>query len=555
MMATGSFRLAAALILGVSVAACAQPKAPRPSEQRFWVGDYIWGMAGKGYSAQTAVGAVFSRKNADYLYLDLAWGLLEPQPGEYQEEYVNDIHKVLRAGDESGGRILLALHHLHNPHWAPWSKFFTDEIQQRLRTTWKMLAGEVKQHPSLWAYMMMCEDRGPKTIAAKTTEEWTSKYFSFANGVAEAIRQADSKRPIVASPNGLLFPCWPRRFDGGAFQLVQLLRGADSQVDFLDGHHYPNGWWVERPRGERRKKFPDEWRNLNPIADPVFYNLGTVFRSYSAIALRYPRFVHEVGAAVPRGKPFGDDEKLLMFERAMTVLYDMGVSGMAMYGGRWGFQDPKTYSPKLLEFRNRLIATPRPKTYDVLVATNRGLPQIYDAELSGQINPVFRVLEEAGYGWFLTSVTLADQLKKHCKTVLRVRQFPRHNVTAEQVKAELLSQLEGIEPSGRRFPYAGNSDFRYSMTGLTCSIPVAFEPNEGVYDAVELLNGKVRLYARPQTEVTMWPKDGASVKGVAVNGRETAFTRPKPGAVRFRLCTEAALGSTTHSTWDIEVTF
>jgi hypothetical protein len=290
--------------------------------------------------------------------------------------------------------VLFALHHGYMLEWAPWSKPFTDEVQQRFWNTWAMLAGEVKQHASLWAYMIMCEDAGPSAIKAKSAE-WAEKYYSFANGVAKAIRQADPNRLVVTSPNGLLYP---RGFEQ-VFHLVQLLKRADSQVHRLDCHHYPNGWWVGGGwPTDRRERAPHAWQNVNPISEPVFCNLGTVFRSHSTTALGYPRLANEVGVAVPVGsEALGDDERLLMFERVMTVLYDMGVAAMVPYSGAWGFTDWETYFPRLLEFRDKLVTAPRPDTYDASVVTDQSLPQVYDPGLAGQINPAFRVLEEAGY--------------------------------------------------------------------------------------------------------------------------------------------------------------
>lgn len=125
--------LLAGLTLLASVAS-AQPKAPGPSEQRFWVGAHtaiVW----EGQNAESAVSGASLREGADYRYIDLSWRFLEPQPGEYDSKHLTQIDGFLAAADERAVPVLLALHHGYMPEWAPWSNFFTDEIQERFRGT------------------------------------------------------------------------------------------------------------------------------------------------------------------------------------------------------------------------------------------------------------------------------------------------------------------------------------------------------------------------------------------------------------------------------------
>jgi hypothetical protein len=127
--------------------------------------------------------------------------------------------------------------------------------------------------------------------------------------------------------------------------------------------------------------------------------------------------IGEIGYFKGIDDTFGDEEKLIAFERAMSIAYDMGYTDFMMWSELFRFADPVTYFPRLKAFRDSLYNLPTLTRFNVrvlndtsgdLIQTAPPWPQKLVLDIPNEpYYHLIRHLDEAGYSWvYMVTPTL-----------------------------------------------------------------------------------------------------------------------------------------------------
>jgi len=212
---------------------------------------------------------------------------------------------------------------------------------------------------------------------------------------------------------------------------------------------------------------------------------------------------------------FGDDEKLLGFERGLKQAYEQGMDEFMIWGGEFTFDNPTIYFTKLKEFRDALILNPRQSEYDVRVMIDnketlvKEIGQRALTELNMSEQPylyLVRYLDHNGYSWFQTEPSARIMPNIIYKRTINLSQVKGLNEV--QMNQTVSGILSGITPSGAYYPWVNNSNYSRSMTGMVNPYNISFIGGCITCDVFALSSEKLRIYAPRNTSVQIeYPQD------------------------------------------------
>jgi hypothetical protein len=282
----------------------------------------------------------------------------------------------------------------------------------------------------------------------------------------------------------------------GGYEVTPTVSQRGPQDLCMAAGVYPTGWQWDIP-------------NPTPLSIASFNNMAA-FRYYASEVQGGPNGVGEIGFRAAAGAKFGDAERLLAFQRCLTLAHDIGLLEYVIWGESWTFSDPAAYFPRLAAFRDLLIRQPRRPGFDLRLindskATFAHPPYSKSVELD--LSDVFRWLEERGYRFFLTTPAAEPLQKGAFKASIRLSELTKSE--GEQQLIHLYQVLAGIEPTGVVLPWLERSSHRQSLTGLPCHVDVQFPGARGLCDAVSLSPTRLQICAPPGTLVR-WRRAGGT---------------------------------------------
>ena len=170
----------------------------------------------------------------------------------------------------------------------------------------------------------------------------------------------------------------------------------------------------------------------------------------------------EIGFFKASDDSFGDEEKLLAFERAMSIAYDQGMDEFMLWGGSFSFKNPEIYFPKLKRFRDNLTMQPRSDHFDlrILIDNNEWLyvesnppSSKLDMEIQPYLN-LIKTLDENGYTWFYTHPNAEGFQSISFNATIKLSEIKGKD---ESEQNRIISERVGnITPSGRYYPWPTN---------------------------------------------------------------------------------------------------
>lgn len=366
--------------------------------------------------------------------VSLSWKLLEPRPGDYNRTMISGLRTFIAAAHAAGAKAEVGIEQQNFPDWVnngSWdnpNRYRFDQTR-RLARTWAFLASAIKGSPGLGSYLIINEEDFVESANA---------YLRSVERVISAIRRVDPNpahritiRPNTRNP------------------YVRTMIAENGAQDF----DYGNGGYPTSPAWYLKKY-------VSPTSITADLRLASFHES--PLVFGAPGGIGEVGFfSLPGQKGFGDRQKLLGFERAMTIAYEMGDDEFLMWSGAFGFADPSVYFPKLVAFRNRLVGRPRPARFDVRLVMGSGTalyrenrPQTSGLDLRDQpVLAALRYLDEHGYVWYYTT-SQAMQIQ-HASAAATIDLSELKGKSAEAQAAFLRAKLRNVAPSGLPLPWPG----------------------------------------------------------------------------------------------------
>lgn len=329
----------------------------------------------------------------DVWKLAIMWDWLEPQKDVYDETCFDHIKAIMDAAFVAGAKVQLDIGQTKWPLWIngidhdDGSRYTNPSINQYLIDAWKYIAIRVKDHPALESYLILNEEDYIPTY---------QNYVESTNIIISAIREIDTIHKInirlltqdQTSPN-------------------------NNQNQFLKT--YVNIYGIhDLDNGTSGYCTGAQW-SLDSYESPISYT-SYMYMAYllrvSPLMNMKPGGIGEIGFNKGILDSFGDEEKLIAFERAMSIAYDMGYTEFDMWSENFRFTYPQSYFPRLKSFRDSLLTRPRLTRFNVRVLndTDKALvqtmpPWSQKLSLDIQNEPYYhliRYLDEAGYSWIYT---------------------------------------------------------------------------------------------------------------------------------------------------------
>lgn len=376
---------------------------------------------------------------ADMWKIALRCELLEPEHGNFNDEYFNAVLGLMDAASSSGAKVQLSLQQQGWPSWV--NDGYADnqrkgayEITERLASTWRDIISRsvngrtIKDHPALDSYLIINEDNYVYD---------GDIYLRGLTKVAAFIRSVDTKlsHKIAIRPNTQL-----------SYLRTRIAQGGIQDQDYGTGVYPTNSFW----------DFPDY---ESPVSESSYLRQARL--RDSPVAYNGSTGVGETGFFKSSADGFGDAEKLLAFERSMKMAYEQGMDEFQLWGGGFAFADPATYFPKLKAYRDYLITQPRHSSshFNVRVLIDNGewlytesSPSASALDMSIQpYRNLVKVLDEGGYSWFYTHSN-ATSLQNNVTYDTTITFSSAKNKTEQEVSA----MLTGIIPDGSEFTWKTN---------------------------------------------------------------------------------------------------
>lgn len=197
---------------------------------------------------------------------------------------------------------------------------------------------------------------------------------------------------------------------------------------------------------------------VNPISQTSFLRMARLRMSPNVFG--WPGGIGEIGFFIRKpGDPFGDEERLRGFERALTIAYELGQTDFCCWSDSFSFSDPATYYPKLAAFRDELVKQPRPARLDVRMLLDTGAPLFVESNQSAldlakqPLLPAIRWLDEHGYVWYCSSPEAVPYEAESAVAEVKSSELVGRDA------AQVLSQkLADVKPSGTELPWVENGE-------------------------------------------------------------------------------------------------
>ena len=359
------------------------------------------------------------------------WYLLEPDHDSFDEDYVNKILEFMDGAQEHGAKVQIGIRQQSIPVWTNNGDLDSGERYsyiptERLADTWMRLADRLKDHPALDSYLIINEENHVYDADI---------YLRGLNKVASSIRAVDD------NPNHRITI---RPSTADSYTRTRIGQDGIHDCDYGTGV-YPTSW---------------AWYLSNyesPISETSYLRMSAL-RS-SPVACGCAGGVGEIGFYKAHMDTFGDDEKLVAFERAMSIAYDQGMGEFMLWGGGFTFEDPEIYFPKLKTFRDTLVMQPRSSCFDVRILIDNdewfytGSSSTESAlDMSEQpYRHLVERLDEDGYSWFYTHSDAAPLQGACYKSTINFSEITGKS-EAEQDMC-INERLGDITPSGTKYAW------------------------------------------------------------------------------------------------------
>ena len=439
--------------------------------------DIEWNTENGAHNVEYIIELMDAYKGIDFFRVNLWWDSLEPEEGQFDPKYVGFLRRVLAAAEAKQLPLEIGLRQVRWPLWVCNHKGFDPRIYEpriapKLADTWRRLAALCHEYPVVFAYWPISEEYpGPGELR---------NYLACMELAAKTLRTVHPGCVVKLRPAASPFH--------GGYEVTPTVSQRGPQDICMAAGIYPTGWQWDIP-------------NPTPLSASSFTNM-VAFRYYASEAQGGPNGVGEIGFRAAAGAKFGDAERLLAFERCLTLAYDVGLLEYVIWGESWTFSDPATYFPRLAAFRDLLMRQPRHSGFDLRLVHDPKASFAhppYSREIELDLSPVFRWLEERGVRFFLTTPAADPLQKAEAKASVKISDLLKFE--GDQQFAFLYKALAGIEPTGVVLPWLDRTSCRQSLTGLPCHVEIEFPGARGLCDAVSLSPTRLQLYAPPATLV------------------------------------------------------
>jgi hypothetical protein len=439
--------------------------------------DIEWHTENGAHNVEHIIELMGAYKGVDFFRVNLWWDVLEPEQGTFDPKYVGFLRRVLAAAEKHQLPLEIGIRQVRWPLWACNHKGFHNglyepKVAAKFADTWQRLAALCHECPVVFAYWLISEEY-PGSQDLK-------KYLAYVETVSKAVRAAHPGCVIKVRPAAEPFR--------GGLDVTPAVSQRGAQDICMAAGVYPTGW---------------QWdiNNPTPLSAASFNNMEA-FRYYASEVQGGPNGVGEIGFRVPPGSKFGDAERLVAFQRCMSLAHDLSLLEFVIWGESWTFSDPASFLPKLLEFRDLLARRPRGAGFDLRLVndTNADFAHPpYTKEAKPDLSPLFRWLDERGYRYFLTTPAAMPTQKGQHKVSVALSELAK--VGPPQQLARLAKALAGTAPTGVVLPWLDRSGYQQSLTGLPCDVEIQFPGAAGLCDAVSLSPTRLQVYAPPGTLV------------------------------------------------------
>jgi len=437
--------------------------------------DIEWVQQHGAHNVEHVIELMDAYRGIDFFRINLWWDVLEPTEGTFDAKYIGFLRRLLDAAQKRLLPIEIGLRQTRWPLWVCNHKDFSTRLYEpkaaaKLADTWGRIATLCHEYPVVFAYWPISEEYpGPNELR---------NYLACMRRVAKALRTAHPGCVVKLRPAA-------DPFRGGQGVTPAVTQRGPQDLCMAAGV-YPNGW---------------QWdiANPTPLSRASFANMEA-FRYYASSVLGGPNGLGEIGFRATAGASFGDAERLLAFERVMTLAYDIGLVEYVIWGESWTFGDPATYFPRLLAFRDVLTRRPQRRTFDLRLVNDGNVSFAhppYTKVAAPDLSDIFRWLEERGYKFHLAMPAAVPLLKGEFQVSLKLSELAA--VPRGQRAVALQEALGGVTPTGVVLPWLGRSSFEQSLTGLPCQVEVEFPNARGTCDAVSLSPSRLQVYAPPGT--------------------------------------------------------
>lgn len=389
----------------------------------------------KGYKNYNETIEAYSKyEEIEIWKLGLSWDILEPERGDFNEEYIQAILKFIDAAQNKGARVQIGIAQQWWPAWVNNGNWddkvrYRYETTTRLADTWMLLAKRIKDHPGFDSYLIVAEEN------YVYDEE---DYLQGLNKITSSIRSVDGNlsHRITIRPNTV-----------NSYIRSRIAHDGIQDYEYGTGVYPTSSAW-----------YLDTYEN--PISNTSYLKMSNL-RS-SPLAYGGADGLGEIGFMKASNDRFGDEEKLLGFERAMSIAYDQGMDEFMLWEGSFSFKDPEVYFLKLKEFRDNLTKQPRLSYFNVRVLIDN-----YDwlfkssSSIISKINmsdqPYFyliKTLDEKGYSWFYTHKDAELIQNLSFNVTIKLSEIKGKN-ESEQNKI-IFEKLGNITSSGKYYPWPNN---------------------------------------------------------------------------------------------------
>ena len=376
-------------------------------------------------------------KGLEIWKLSFSWNLLEPMPRQFNAEMIDGIKTFIAAAHGAGAKAQIGIQQQNFPEWVnngDWdnSSRYRYLPTKRLADTWAHLAGILKDCAGFESYLLINEENAVRDADA---------YLRAMSRVQAAVRAVDPDlgHRITVRPNT-------------REPYIRTRIGTDGAQDYDYGSGgYPthSSWYY--------KEYASPKSQTSCLRMAAFHASPLVFGG--------PGGIGEIGFFVRKPRdPFGDEERLWGFQRAMKIAYEMGMDEFSLWGGGFSFDALEVYYPKLMAFRDGLLRTPRPSRFDVrLVMDTDDSMYVHLPPHSSRLNmrrqpfaPAYRYLDGKGYVWFYTTPEAMARQSVGAQATVKFSEL-KGKGDLEQ-KSLLMTRLRDIEPSGTPLPWPENSN-------------------------------------------------------------------------------------------------
>lgn len=424
-----------------------------------------YGLGGYKTSPQTIIDGFKKLIGVDIWKISFNWDILEPKRGQFNQEYLQFIRTLMDEAHSSGVKCKLALKQQNFPDWVNDGKWdngsrYINHSNDYLIDTWKYLVTNIKDHPAVDSYLIINEEN---YVSVFTYQH----YIKANNRIISAIKEIDTNTMhlIDIRPNHI-----------SSMYLTQVSSYGNHDVNSGIGT-YPTGaeWW--------------DTGQENPVSFTSYFSISANLH-YSPLAFNGLCGVGEIGF----WGNYTDNERLIAFERALSIAYDMGYNRFCVWGTGFDFKDKATYFPKLKQFRDSLYNRPRISIFNIRVLNDINTSRLIQEEtiwtqkriLYPEKEPYFNLikqLDEGGYSWFYTDfVSTSLQPVKYDATIL----LSKINGKTEAEQNTYISSILSTVTSVNR-----PKDWSYSLVE---PIEIIKKNDDIVGDILLLLGGTAIIY-------------------------------------------------------------